>query len=289
MSYKITTQSYKDIAKNYKGNLVSEISGTESEYDGPTIDESVGGRQMMFYDATEATTIDEEEGKNLMAFYDDDDTTTMDEEEGKKLMAYYMDKTNIKSPVGKPLVRQAEAAREALAKMFPDESVSIDPNWDGDTDIESEDENVEKEKEALHAAAEERISVMNKPQVQDVVVLGSGSSAVQVDPVVSKMLIGLSPEEREKASNLILDSVSKMRNAVEQVVPAISDPPVNIYVKSAGQDIPLTSRNVLDLRENGKFVDPGFFDIVAWTVAQNSNTSFEDKKDMYKWLSLIHI
>ena len=268
MPYKITTQNYKDIKPTkFEGNLVSEISGSDSEYDGTTIDESVGRRQM--------------------AFYDDDDATTIDEEDGKKLMAYYMDKTNIKSPVGKPLVRQAEAAREALAKMFPDEEVSIDPNWDGDTDIESEDENVEKEKEALHDAAEERISVMNKPQVQDVVVLGSGSSAVQVDPVVSKMLIGMSPEEREKASKLIFDSVSQMRNAVEQVVPAISDPPVNIFVKSAGQDIPLTSRNVLDLRENGKFVDPGFFDMVAWTVSQNPNTSFEDKKEMYKWCMMV--
>lgn len=288
MPYKITTQSYKDISdKHYKGNLVSEISGSESEYDGPTIDESVGRREMAFYDATDATTIDEEEGKKLMAFYDDDDTTTMDEEEGKKLMAYYMDKTNIKSPVGKPLVKQAEAARAALAKMFPDEDVSIDPNWDGDTDIESEDENEEKEKEALNDAAEERISVMNRPQVQDVVVLGSGNSAVQVDPVVSKMLVGMSPEEREKASKLIFDSISQMRNAVEQVVPAISDPPVNIFVKSAGQDIPLTSRNVLDLRENGKFVDPGFFDMVAWTVSQNPNTSFEDKKEMYKWCMMV--
>ena len=267
MPYKITTESYKDITKNYKGNLVSEISDSESEYDGPTIDESVGRREM--------------------AFFDDDDATTMDEEDGKKLMAYYVDKTNIKSEVGKPLVRQAEAARAALAKMFGDEEVSIDPNWDGDTDIESEDENAEKEKEALHDAAEERISVMSKPQVQDVVVLGSGSSAVQVDPVVSKMLIGMSQEEREKASKLIFDSVSQMRNAVEKVVPAISDPPVDIFVKSAGQDIPLTSRNVLDLRENGKFVDPGFFDMVALTVAQNSNTSFEDKKKMYEWCMVV--
>lgn len=289
MPFKITTQHYKDIAKNYKGNLVSEISGSESEYDGPTIDESVGRREMAFYDATDATTIDESVGGKLMAFYDDyDDTTTMDEDEGKKLMAYFVDKTNIKSPVGKPLVRQAEAAREALAKMFPDvDVVSTDPNWDGDTDLESEDEEVEKEKEALHDAAEERIAVMNKPQVQDVVVLGSGSSAVQVDPVMSKMLIGMSPEEREKASRLIFDSVSQMRSAVEQVVPAISDPPVNIFVKSAGQDIPLTSRNVLDLRENGKFVDPGFFDMVAWTVSQNPNTSLEDKKEMYKWCMMV--
>ena len=288
MPFKITTQKYKDIAKNYKGNLVSEISGSDSEYDGPTIDESVGRREMAFYDATDATTIDEEEGKKLMAFYDDDDTTTMDEEEGKKLMAYYMDKTNIKSPVGKPLVRQAEAAREALAKMFPDvDVVSTDPNWDGDTDLESEDEEVEKEKEALHDAAEERIAVMSRPQVQDVVVLGSGSSAVQVDPVMSKVLIGMNPEEREKASRLIYDSVSQMRSAVEQVVPAISDPPVNIFVKSAGQDIPLTSRNVLDLRENGKFVDPGFFDMVAYTVSQNPNTSVDDKKEMYKWCMMV--
>ena len=291
MPYKITTQHYKDIKpQRFEGNLVSAISDSESEsdYDGTTIDESVGRRQMAFYDASDATTIDEAEGKNLMAFIDDyDDTTTMDEDEGKKLMAYYKDKADIKSSVGKPLVRQAEAAREALAKMFPDVDVSADPNWDGDTDIESEDENVEKEKEALHDAAEERISVMSRPQVQDVVVLGSGSSAVQVDPVVSKMIIGMSPEEREKAGKLIYDSVSQMRNAVERVVPAISDPPVNIFVKSAGQDIPLTSRNVLDLRENGKFVDPGFFDMVAWTVAQNPNTSNEDKKEMYKWCLMV--
>lgn len=289
MPYKITTQHYKDIKpQKFEGNLVSAISDSESEYDGPTIDESVGRREMVFYDATDATTIDESVGGKLMAFYDDyDDTTTIDEEEGKKLMAYYMDKTNIKSPVGKPLVRQAEAAREALAKMFPDESVSIDPNWDGDTDIESEDENVEKEREALHDAAEERISVMSRPQVQDVVVLGSGSSAVQVDPVVSKMLVGMTPQQREEAGKLIYDSVSQMRNAVEQVVPAISDPPVNIFVKSAGQDVALTSRNVLDLRENGKFVDPGFFDMVAWTVAQNPNTSVEDKKEMYKWCMMV--
>lgn len=290
MPFKITTQHYKDIKpKKFEGYLVSEISATESDYDGPTIDESVGKKEMVFYDATDAATIDESVGGKLMEFYDDydDDTTTMDEDEGKKLMAYYMDKTNIKSPVGKPLVRQAEAAREALAKMFPDVDVSTDPNWDGDTELESEDENVEKEKEALHDAAEERIAVMSKPQVQDVVVLGSGSSAVQVDPVVSKMLIGMNPEEREKAGQLIYDSVSKMRSAVENVVPAISDPPVNIFVKSAGQDIPLTSRNVLDLRENGKFVDPGFFDMVAYTVSQNPNTSMEDKKEMYKWCMMV--
>lgn len=287
MPYKIKTESYKDITKNYKGNLVSEISDSESEYDGPTIDESVGRREMAFFDASDATTMDESVGGKLMAYYDDDDATTMDEEDGKKLMAYYVDKTNFKSPVGKPLVRQAEAARAALAKMFGDEEVSIDPNWDGDTDIESEDENAEKEKEALHDAAEERISVMSKPQVQDVVVLGSGSSAVQVDPVVSKMLIGMSQEERDKASKLIFDSVSQIRNAVDQVVPALSDPPVNIFVKSEGQDIQLTSRNVLDLRENGKFVDPGFFDMVAWTVAKSPNTSFEDKKKMYEWCMVV--
>ena len=287
MPYKIKTESYKDITKNYKGHLGSEISDSESEYDGPTIDESVGRREMAFYDADDATTMDESVGGKLMAYYDDDDATTMDEEDGKKMMAYYVDKTNFKSPVGKPLVKQAEAARAALAKMFGDEEVSIDPNWDGDTDIESEDENAEKEKEALHDAAEERISVMSKPQVQDVVVLGSGSSAVQVDPVVSKMLIGMSQEDREKASKLIFDSVSKMRNAVDQVVPALSDPPVNIFVKSEGQDIALTSRNVLDLRENGKFVDPGFFDMVAWTVAKSPNTSFEDKKKMYDWCMVV--
>ena len=79
MPLKITTQHYKDIAKNYKGNLVCEISDSESEYDGPTIDESVGRREMAFFDAADATTIDESVGGKLMAYYDDDDATTMDE------------------------------------------------------------------------------------------------------------------------------------------------------------------------------------------------------------------
>lgn len=213
------------------------------------------------------------------------DGTTIDEEVGKKDMAYYIDTTNIKSPAGKPLVRDAEATRAALAKRFGDEEVSIDPNWGGSTEIESEDENAEKEREALEKAADERISVMSKEQ--DIVMLGSGKSAVQVDPVVSKMLLGMSPERREEAGRLIYDSVSQMRNAVENVIPTVSEPPVKLFVKSEGKDIPLTSRNVLDLKENGKFVDPAFFDKVALTVAQDPNTSEENKRATYQWCMIV--
>ena len=164
----------------------------------------------------------------------DDDSTTIDEAEGRKQMAYYIDTTNIKSPAGKPLVRDAEATRAALAKLFGEEEVSIDPNWGGDTEIESEDENAEKEREALEKAADERISVMSKEQ--DIVMLGSGESAVQVDPVVSKMLLGMSPQQREEAGKLIYDSVSQMRNAVENVIPTVSEPPVKLFVKSEGKE-----------------------------------------------------
>ena len=215
----------------------------------------------------------------------DDDSTTIDEAEGRKQMAYYFDTTNIKSPAGKPLVRDAEATRAALAKMFGDEEVSIDPNWGGSTEIESEDENAEKEREALEKAADERISVM--PKEQDIVMLGSGESAVQVDPVVSKMLLGMSPERREEAGKLIYDSVSQMRNAVENVIPTVSEPPVKLFVKSEGKDVQLTSRNVLDLKENGKYVDPAFFDKVALTVAQDPNTSEENKRATYQWCMIV--
>lgn len=215
----------------------------------------------------------------------DDDSTTIDEAEGRKQMAYYIDTTNIKSPAGKPLVRDAEATRAALAKRFPDEEVSIDPNWGGSTEIESEDENAEKEREALEKAADERISVM--PKEQDIVMLGSGESAVQVDPVVSKMLLGMSPQQREEAGKLIYDSVSQMRNAVENVVPTISEPPVKLFVKSEGKDVQLTSRNVLDLKENGKYVDPAFFEKVALTVAQDPNTSEENKRATYRWCMMV--
>lgn len=243
MPRKITTQ-------HYKGLSVSAVSGdvsSDSEYDGTTIDEEVG----------------------------------------KKDMVYYVDTTNIKSPEGKPLVRQAEAARAGLAQMFGDVEVSTDPNWGGSTEIESEDENAERERVALKNAAEERIKVMKENQTQDIVILGGGDSAVQVDPVVSKMLLGMTPQQREEAGQLIHDSVSQMRNAVERVVPTVSDPPVKLFVKSEGKDIPLTSHNVLDLKENGKFVDPGFFDMVAWTVAQDPNTSYEDKRSTYQWCMVI--
>lgn len=215
----------------------------------------------------------------------DDDSTTIDEAEGIKQMAYYFDTANIKSPAGKPLVRDAEATRAALAKMFGDEEVSIDPNWGGSTEIESEDENAEREREALEKAADERISVM--PKEQDIVILGSGESAVQVDPVVSKMLLGMSPQQREEAGKLIYDSVSQMRNAVENVVPTVSEPPVKLFVKSEGKDVQLTSRNVLDLKENGKYVDPAFFDKVALTVAQDPNTSEENKRATYQWCMIV--
>lgn len=243
MSRKITTQ-------HYKGLSVSNISGdvsSDSEYDG----------------------------------------TTIEEEEGKKDMVYYFDTSNIKSPAGKPLVRDAEATRAALAKRFGDVEVSIDPNWGGSTELESEDENAEREREALENAAEERVKVMAENQTQNIVMLGGGESAVQVDPVVSKMLLGMSPQEREKAGQLIYDSVSQIRNAVEQVVPTVSDPPVKLFVKSEGKDIPLTSRNVLDLKENGRFVDPAFFDMVALTVAQDPNTSEENKRATYQWCMVI--
>lgn len=215
----------------------------------------------------------------------DDDSTTIDESVGKKDMVYYFDTTNIKSPAGKPLVRDAEATRAALAKMFGDEEVSIDPNWGGSTEIESEDENAEKERVALEKAADERISVMSKEQ--DIVMLGSGESAVQVDPVVSKMLLGMSPERREEAGRLIYDSVSQMRNTVENVIPTVSEPPVKLFVKSEGKDVQLTSRNVLDLKENGKYVDPAFFDKVALTVAQDPNTSEENKRATYQWCMIV--
>ena len=38
----------------------------------------------------------------------DDDSTTIEEAEGRKQMVYYFDTTNIKSPEGKPLVRQGK-------------------------------------------------------------------------------------------------------------------------------------------------------------------------------------
>lgn len=234
---------------------------------------------------SESETIDESEGRRRMGY--GDGSETVDESALAPLMGPAV--TNIKTTKGRPLVRQSEAFRRALdkaaARGAPE--VSTDPNWEGDTELEpSVEENKEKE-EAMEDAVDDRIVIIDRDRVQDIRVLTDGKTAVQLDPISGAMVAGMSPEGQEEAGRMILGYVSNMRNAVQTIAPQISDPPVDIYVKSEGGQVRLTRNNVLDLKENGKPIDPAFFDKVAVNISADTQTSEEKKAMTREWCATV--
>lgn len=234
---------------------------------------------------SESETIDESEGRRRMGY--GDGSETVEESALAPLMGPAI--TNIKTTKGRPLVRQSEAFRRALdkaaARGAPE--VSVDPNWEGDTELEpSVEENKEKE-EAMEDAVDDRIVIIDRDRVQDIRVLTDGKTAVQLDPVSGAMVAGMSPEGQEEAGRMILGYVSNMRNAVQTIAPQISDPPVDIYVKSEGGQVRLTRNNVLDLKENGKPIDPAFFDKVAVNISADTQTSEEKKAMTREWCATV--
>lgn len=234
---------------------------------------------------SESETIDESEGRRRMGY--GDGSETVEESALAPLMGPAI--TNIKTTKGRPLVRQSEAFRRALdkaaARGAPE--VSVDPNWEGDTELEpSVEENKEKE-EAMEDAVDDRIVIIDRDRVQDIRVLTDGKTAVQLDPVSGAMVAGMSPEGQEEVGRMILGYVSNMRNAVQTIAPQISDPPVDIYVKSEGGQVRLTRNNVLDLKENGKPIDPAFFDKVAVNISADTQTSEEKKAMTREWCATV--
>lgn len=234
---------------------------------------------------SDSETIDESEGRRRMGY--GGGSETVDESALAPLMGPAV--TNIKTTKGRPLVRQSEAFRRALdkaaARGAPE--VSTDPNWEGDTELEpSVEENKEKE-EAMEDAVDDRIVIIDRDRVQDIRVLTDGKTAVQLDPVSGAMVAGMSPEGQEEAGRMILGYVSNMRNAVQTIAPQISDPPVDIYVKSEGGQVRLTRNNVLDLKENGKPIDPAFFDKVAVNISADTQTSEEKKAMTREWCATV--
>lgn len=246
-------RTYK--TKKYQNYEVSEISDSE------TIDEGTGRIAMGYGEGSE--TVDEGNLAPLMG------PAT----------------TNIKTTKGRPLVRQSEAFRRALdkaaAKGAPE--VSVDPNLEGDTELEP----TVDEDPGMEEAVDERISFIDRDRVQDVRVITDGRTAVQLDPVSGAMVAGMSPEGQEEAGRMILGYVSNMRNAVQTIAPQISDPPVDIYVKSEGGQVRLTRNNVLDLKENGKPIDPAFFDKVAVNISADTQTSEEKKAMTREWCATV--
>lgn len=246
-------RTYK--TKKYQNYEVSEISDSE------TIDEATGRIAMGYGEGSE--TVDEGNLAPLMG----------------------LATTNIKTTKGKPLVRQSEAFRRALdkaaAKGAPE--VSVDPNLEGDTELEP----TVDEDPGMEEAVDERISFIDRDRVQDIRVVTDGKTAVQLDPVSGAMVAGMSPEGQEEAGKMILGYVSNMRNAVQTIAPQISDPPVDIYVKSEGGQVRLTRNNVLDLKENGKPIDPAFFDKVAVNISADTQTSEEKKAMTREWCATV--
>ena len=246
-------RTYK--TKKYQNYEVSEISDSE------TIDEGTGRIAMGYGEGSE----------------------TVDEGNLAPLMGPVT--TNIKTTKGRPLVRQSEAFRRALdkaaAKGAPE--VSVDPNLEGDTELEP----TVDEDPGMEEAVDERISFIDRDRVQDIRVVTDGRTAVQLDPVSGAMVAGMSPEGQEEAGRMILGYVSNMRNAVQTIAPQISDPPVDIYVKSEGGQVRLTRNNVLDLKENGKPIDPAFFDKVAVNISADTQTSEEKKAMTREWCATV--
>lgn len=246
-------RTYK--TKKYQNYEVSEISDSE------TIDEATGRIAMGYGEGSE--TVDEGNLAPLMG----------------------LATTNIKTTKGRPLVRQSEAFRRALdkaaAKGAPE--VSVDPNLEGDTELEP----TVDEDPGMEEAVDERISFIDRDRVQDIRVVTDGKTAVQLDPVSGAMVAGMSPEGQEEAGKMILGYVSNMRNAVQTIAPQISDPPVDIYVKSEGGQVRLTRNNVLDLKENGKPIDPAFFDKVAVNISADTQTSEEKKAMTREWCATV--
>lgn len=230
---------------------------------------------------SDSETIDEGTGRIAMGYGEESETV----DEGNLAPLMGPATTNIKTTKGRPLVRQSEAFRRALnkatAKGAPE--VSVDPNLEGDTELEPTVE----EDPGMEEAVDERISFIDRDRVQDIRVVTDGKTAVQLDPVSGAMVAGMSPEGQEEAGRMILGYVSNMRNAVQTIAPQISDPPVDIYVKSEGGQVRLTRNNVLDLKENGKPIDPAFFDKVAVNISADTQTSEEKKAMTREWCATV--
>lgn len=224
---------------------------------------------------SDSETIDEAEGRRRMGY--GEGSETVEESAVAPLMG--PGSANIKTT--KPLVRQSEALRRAVDKRMgrgmPE--VSVDPHWSGSTEVESTVE----EDEAMRDAVDERVIIMDRDRVQDVRVITDRQTAVQLDPISGAMVANMSPEGQEEAGRMIISQVSSMRNAVQTVVPTLDDPPVDIYVDSVGGKVQLTRNNVLDLKENGKPIDPAFFDKIAVNVSVDTQTSDEKKALTREW------
>lgn len=197
---------------------------------------------------SDSETIDEGTGRVAMGYGEGSETV----DEGNLASLMGPAPTNIKTSKGKPLV---------------------EPTVDED--------------EVMKEEVDDRISFMDGPIVQEIRVITDGKTAVQLDPVSGAMVAGMSPEGQEEAGRMILASISNMRNAVQTIVPTINDPPVNIYVKSEGGQVQLTGNNVLDLKENGKPIDPAFFDKVAVNISADSQTSEEKKVMTREWCVMV--
>ena len=234
---------------------------------------------------SDSETIDEGTGRIAMGYGEGSETV----DEGNLVPLMGPATTNIKTSKGRPLVRQSGAFRRALDKAaaMGAPEVSVDPNLEGDTELEpSVEENKEKE-EAMEDAVDDRIIIIDRDRVQNIRVLTDGKTAVQLDPVSGAMVAGMSPEGQEEAGRMILGYISSMRNAVQTIAPQISDPPVDIYVKSEGGQVRLTRNNVLDLKENGKPIDPAFFDKVAVNISADTKTSEEKKVMTREWCATV--
>ena len=187
-----------------------------------------------------------------------------------------------------PLVNQSEADRAALAQFYGgDADVEIDDDYyEGDTDVESDDEPMEV-KAAKKEAVKKRTDILFRERVKNIHVVGSGDEAVQLDTTVSDMISKMNPADQEQASNMILEAVRQMKQATEAISVPIDDPPLEIIIPTnSGKEVALTSQNALDLRKDGKFVNPNFFNEVASAVDRYDTTE-DNKRATQEWCMMV--
>ena len=121
---------------------------------------------------------------------------------------------------------------------------------------------------------------------QDVPMIGYGGESRNMDASVNEMIARMNPADQKTASKMITNAAKEIRQAVDTITAPIKEPPLEIFIKTGdGKNVALTSKNVLSLRKDGKYLNPVFFDDLANAV-DGYETTQEKKQGTKEWCEL---
>ena len=122
---------------------------------------------------------------------------------------------------------------------------------------------------------------------QDIPMIGYGGESRKMDASVNEMIARMNPSDQKTASKMITNAAKEIRQAVDTITAPIKEPPLEIFIKTGdGKNVALTSKNVLSLRKNGKYLNPVFFDDLANAV-DGYETTQEKKQGTKEWCELV--